>query len=359
MTESPTLSDPAVAPAQKVTLVDCDIHPMPASMDSLLAHVSPRWRDHLDRYGRRWVLAQFPKLEGAGCRVDAWPERGLPGSSLELMREQLLDAYGIDYGILNFDTDERGAPGLAVDFTRAINDWIAESWLAEEPRLLGSIVVPWEHPAEAIREIERRVPEKWWAQVAIPWEGEEPLGSRKYWPIYEAATAYGLPIRLHVGQFGLHNGAGWPSYYIEEHSGGALATRSQLLNMVCEGLFQAVPGVRVIMVEGGVGWAGSLRWALDSAFELFGDEVGLDRKPSEYLDECVWFTSQPFEEPDNPAYIRRVLAHGNLVNRLMFSTDYPHWDFDSPTQALPAAVSKAVRERIFAANACELYGLPR
>jgi hypothetical protein len=55
-------------------------------------------------------------------------------------------------------------------------------------------------------------------------------------------------------------------------------------------------------------------------------------------------------EPDDP----RASA-----DRLLFATDYPHWDFDSPAQALPRAMPQQMREAIKCDNALALYGLPR
>ena len=48
-----------------------------------------------------------------------------------------------------------------------------------------------------------------------------------------------------------------------------------------------------------------------------------------------------------------------MVDRIMFSSDYPHWDFDAPSQTLPRSISREDKEKIFAGNACRLYGLPR
>ena len=139
----------------------------------------------------------------------------------------------------------------------------------------------------------------------------------------------------------------------------SLAMRRHLLSMVCEGLFDIVPGVRIVLIEGGASWAVSLRWALDSAFQLLAADVRLERKPSEYLDESVWFTTQPIDEPDDPTDLVTVIEHGHLTDRLLFATDYSHWDFDSPAQALPPSLSKEARDRILSGNACALYGLPR
>ncbi len=41
---------------------------------------------------------------------------------------------------------------------------------------------------------------------------------------------------------------------------------------------------------------------------------------------------------------------------LMFASDYPHWDFDSPTHAFPK-LPELLRQRIFHENARLFYGL--
>ena len=40
----------------------------------------------------------------------------------------------------------------------------------------------------------------------------------------------------------------------------------------------------------------------------------------------------------------------------MFSTDYPHWDFDDPKWAFKVQLPEATREAIFRGNAKALYG---
>jgi predicted TIM-barrel fold metal-dependent hydrolase len=47
-----------------------------------------------------------------------------------------------------------------------------------------------------------------------------------------------------------------------------------------------------------------------------------------------------------------------MPDRIMFATDYPHWDFDAPERALPSVVRGELRDAIMGANARALYRLP-
>ena len=40
-------------------------------------------------------------------------------------------------------------------------------------------------------------------------------------------------------------------------------------------------------------------------------------------------------------------------DKLLFATDYPHWDYDEPSRVLPAGVSDANREAFYLGNAQE------
>ena len=42
----------------------------------------------------------------------------------------------------------------------------------------------------------------------------------------------------------------------------------------------------------------------------------------------------------------------------MFSTDYPHWDFDHPQHVFKFAMTEAQKAKVFRDNARTLYGLP-
>ena len=193
----------------------------------------------------------------------------------------------------------------------------------------------------------------------MPISAAEPLGSPKYWPIYRAATEINRPVIIHTGGYLDHRGAGYPSFYLEYHVNNGMVAQSQLSGMVLGGLFEEVPGVRIVLTENGLAWAAALRWSLDAAWEAMGAEhPRLTRKPSEYIDEHVWFTTQPIEEPEDPQHLVYAIRQAHLEDKLLFATDYPHWDFDSPNQALPRAFSTELRQKMLCENALALYGLP-
>jgi uncharacterized protein len=358
--------DAGARPADReVRLVDCDVHPA-ITPPALAARMSTRWRRHLERFGRRTppVTEYYPRARNAGMRRDSWPDApgSVPGSDPELTRRQLLDEFDVDFAVLDLlnlaDCYER--PEVADELCRAMNDWLAEEWLDRDPRFVGSICIAHEYPDLAVREIERRAGDGRWVQVMLPTAAQEDLGSRKYWRVYEAAAAHGLPIAPHNGGYRDHHGAGWPSYYLEEHLTYAMVGQEVVTSLICEGTFDAIPSLRVVMTEAGFAWVAPLRWALDEAWrQLHDEEPGLARRPSEYLHDNFWFTTQPMEETDEPEQFHQMVEQGRLADRLVFATDYPHWDFDSPTQALPRGLPAELRAGILAGNACELYGLPR
>jgi predicted TIM-barrel fold metal-dependent hydrolase len=221
-------------------------------------------------------------------------------------------------------------------------------------------------PAAAAAEIECRrggSGSKRWVQVLLADRLERPVGHAKYWPILEAAAHYGLPIAFHPGGRGMNpiTGCGWPSFYYEDHVGYPQAAFSHLASLIFEGAFDRWPELKVVVVEGGYSWAVPFSWRLDSCWRLLRDEVPhLQRAPSEYVRERVWFTTQPIEEPVAPASLAAVLAQverAGLGGQLMFSSDYPHWDFDNPDVVLPHRLGDDIRSRILGATASALYGI--
>jgi predicted TIM-barrel fold metal-dependent hydrolase len=345
----------------KPAVIDGDIHNDLPSPQALLPFLPAEWRDYHARFGNfGYSATTYPRINPNAARHDAWPpEGGIPGSSLEFMREQLLDGWNIEYGILNCLIGA-GARRLeqSAAVAQAINEWQVAAWLDPEPRLRASLVVPYEDGQLAAAEIDRAAKDRRFVQALLIARTAEPLGRRKYWPLYEAAVRNDLPVGIHFGGSGGYGftGAGRPSYYIEDHAGMSQAFQSQVISLVCEGVFERFPTLKIVLIEGGFAWLPPLMWRLDAAFRrLRAETPHLKRLPSEYIREHFWITTQPMEEPTKPAQFHELLEELGMSDRLIFATDYPHWDFDAPDQAFPVRLDPALERRIMADNAKALY----
>lgn len=356
-----------IRPARaKLNVIDVDIHPK-SSVEDLKPYLSSRWWDYLQTYGSRhrhgYVKGfPFPKSQPQAARRDAWPEGGgLPGSDIQLMREQLLDLYGVEYGIMN-PLSPTGQGEQNSDFSAAVafaaNEYQIEGWVKREPRLKASVLVPYEDgPASAV-EIRRRAGNRDFAHVLLLSRTSELLGKKRYWPIFEAACEANLPVAMHV--FGYSGWAmtntGWPSFYIEEMTEHAASCQATVTSLIVEGVFEHFPQLKIVLIEAGFAWIPALGWRLDKHWKTLRGEVPhLKRAPSEYLREHFWVSTQPMEETDNPDHLIAVMDWIGW-DKILFASDYPHWDFDDPIMALPPSLDEARRRMIFSGNAKALYG---
>jgi predicted TIM-barrel fold metal-dependent hydrolase len=98
-------------------------------------------------------------------------------------------------------------------------------------------------------------------------------------------------------------------------------------------------------------------WRLDKNYKALRSTVPwLTRLPSEYIRDHCYLSTQPIEEPDNPQHLIDLFNMIDAENFLLYSSDYPHWDFDPPTHILRKMKPEA-RRKILYENAKALYNL--
>jgi predicted TIM-barrel fold metal-dependent hydrolase len=348
-------------------VTDCDVHNALRSPDDIRAYLPQRWRDLPEFAGPGSMHAGW--AVGAAARpsvfrTDTVPEHGPPGSDLDLMREQLLDPYGIDRAIIHPILDtllyvQHGELGAAL--ARAMNDLVSAEWLDAEPRLFGAITVPIEDGNLAAAEIERAAADRRFVKVLVTSLTREPLGHSKYWPMYEAAVAHGLPVAAHVGGFsGVQNGSGWNSYFVEQHANFVLGYAAQLISLIHSGVFERFPDLQIVFEEAGLAWFAPTLWRLDRAWtEMREGSPQLQEPPSAIARRHFWITTQPLDEPEKHEYLVQMLDHLDMDDRILFSSDYPHHDFDDPRRVLSASLIGAERrQKIFSDNASRLFRIP-
>ena len=349
-------------------MIDCDVHVQWPDPEDVLAYVDPAQREWFRVQAQPLGLPGYPWVHPHSFyRQDLAAPGVVPGATVEEVRRDVLDALGVDLGILNADeavtVSLMTSPSRAAELARAHNDWIRERWLDEEPRLRGGIVCPAQDPQAAADEIRRAAADSRFVHVLLVGGSERPYGEARYLPIFEAAVECGLPVAVHSGGEGMGlaappGGAGMPTYYIEWHTlGSAGSIMAHLVSLVVNGVFERLPELRVLLIEGGIAWLPGILWRLDGNWRgLRADTPWLTRKPSEIVREHIRFTTQPLEHTEGrDDLLFEMLEAAGAPDNLCFATDYPHWDFDDPAFMLKR-LPVSWREKVMHENAAAFYG---
>jgi predicted TIM-barrel fold metal-dependent hydrolase len=355
---------------------DCCVHHHWASQDEIVAYLTPGWQEYLNQpkairgedEAPIPILPNFPYHRPEGDKLaDSWPADGAPGTSLDLIREQLLDRYDIERAVLCHDSGMHiplhPNTYLGVELTRAINQWTIDRWLAEEERLHALMLVPSRVPDCAAEEIHRFGSNPKIAGVLMAANGlSSPFGHPNYHPIYRAAAEWELPIVFHAGgdapgEALSHIAAGGlPTMYGEYHILRPLALWTHLTSMIVQGVFEKYPGLRVLVLGAGAAWVPSVFWRLDTEYRSYRREVPwVTKMPSEYLRDSIRIGTWPLDRSPTPQHLHRLLgAFGDCEELLVYASGYPDWDFDTPEAAIEQ-LPDSWAERVLYRNADEFF----
>jgi predicted TIM-barrel fold metal-dependent hydrolase len=340
--------------------IDCDVHPALPGMATLLPYFEPYWQEQVTVRGIDGLdLASFPLQMEAHGRRD-WREDGAkPGSSLDRLRADVLDGFGSALAICNplYGTLAIHNEHFAAAVARATNQWIVAEWLDNESRLNASITVAAQNADYAVDEIERCAGDPRFVQVLLLAQMDAPLGNRRYWPIYAAAERHGLAVGVHAGSTFRHavTSNGWPSYHLEDYVAQAQSFQANLLSLVYEGVFTKFPGVKFVLLESGFTWLPTFMWRANKTWRGVRTEVPwVDRPPAAIIRDHVHVTLQPTDAPPTAADMARLLDMLGSEDMLLFSTDYPHRQFDG-LDSWPAGFSDSLKRRVLVDNPRRAY----
>jgi predicted TIM-barrel fold metal-dependent hydrolase len=340
--------------------IDCDTHPALPGLVDLLPHLSDHWREMVQQSGLHELeTVNYPPGAPISARADWRPAKGKAAATLDQLRAQALDPFKTSIAICNclYGVQMLFGEDMAAGLSRAINSWMAREWLDREPRLRASIVVPMQSPELAVDEIEHWAKDERFVQVLVLVMGEIPLGKRHYWPIYAAASRHGLPIGIHAGSSFRHptTPVGWTSYYAEDYVNQAQGFQTQLTSLICEGVFSKFPELRVVLLESGFTWLPAHLWHLGKFWRGLRMEVPwVDRQPFDIVRDQVRLTIQPCDAPPEAVQMERLMEHMGSDELLLFSTDYPHWQFDGE-EALPDGLPERLIRKILVDNPRATY----
>lgn len=327
---------------------------------AVLQRLPQRFRPHFEQGGMSHGILNFDQ-RGGGNRRDTTPQAL---SDPALLREVLLDPHDIRVAILTgngYDNSIYADLEFCSAVAAASNAVYIEEIVPVDDAFYATLRLNFNDPEAAVREIEKWAGHPRVASIITSTASIETPGSRRYDPIFAAAAEAGLPIAYHTTQEGRAlcpppSSAGYPSRYVEYHSGLAASAIGHATSLITNGVFARHPKLRVLYLEGGICWTLPLIWQLDADWKRFRKEVpALTELPSHYLRQHLYFTTQPIEEPANGRDLLAVYEAIGLERNIVWSSDFPHWDFDCPKRFLPSCFSPAQRRRILWENATALY----
>ncbi len=306
-------------------------------------------------YDRYWVIDGQLKLrrvrddKRTGTTVESRELRDVPA------RLRHLDALGIDIQVLYptlFISHVTSNPEADIALCRSYNRWMADRCAAANGRLRWVAMPP-------LLSIDRAAAELRWAKEhgACGYYQKAAEHGRRvtdpyFFPLYEEASALGLPLCIHIGSgnpapINLTAGDGLPTNVIEA-----------FYAVVSQGLPDRFPRMRFGFVEAGASWIPYVLDRLTARRERMAWAYKLDIKEDLFRANRLFVTCQTVE--DLP-YLLRFGTEDNLL----IGTDYSHADASAEIRSLEiigewadeGRISREAARKILEDNPSAFYGI--
>jgi len=282
---------------------------------------------------------------------------------LDQLRLQHMDEAGIDRQVIALT-----APGVqvmdratAVSFARFANDYLVDAIRRHPRRFAGMIAVAPQDPAAAAKEIERGVQQLGMHAVIINSHTQgEYLSDPKFWDIFAAAEAQGVPIYLHPNSM--------PANMIQPFQeagldgaiyGFGVETGLHALRIITAGVFDRFPRLQIIIGHMGEAlpfWMYRLDYMHRATVvsRRYESMKPLQRRPSEYLRENFYITNSGVAWEPAIRFSQDVLG----ADRVLYAMDYPYQYEPGEVSALDRmAMPEQLKKQFFQGNAERVFNI--
>jgi hypothetical protein len=361
---------------QDLFIVDVDSHHYETeSMADINDYLDDTVLKHLAKAsgGLKAVRSSFTMQTAVGNqdqagRVTRYPLRqfettGEMERHTELTR-RWMDSMGIDMALL-FPTHMltlSSHPVLEVQtkLARAYNRWLVETVIPKEPRIRTLLYLPLYDPEACYKMVLEFGDKPGVSGFLVTATHNTPVHDNALMKTYAALEERGLPIAFH-GSFNWSDQAfKTTNRFIAVHALGFVwYNLVHMTNWIVNGLPERFPKLKVIWMESGLAWIPFLMQRLDNEYMMRSNECpALKQRPSEYMRQ-MYYSTQPMEIQDMGA-LQTTFRMINADTQLMYSSDYPHWDFDLPSTIydLPF-LSEQSKKNILGETAAKVFNLER
>ncbi|MEE9285595.1 MAG: amidohydrolase family protein [Dehalococcoidia bacterium] len=331
--------------------------------------------------GQGWQVADQPPrplgiLVMAGRRPEEFQDSGLtwddvrPGCYDPHERIYDMDVDGIHASVLYpnvcldfFMAQVALDPEVAGPCYQVYNDHLADFCSTNPDRLIGIALLPLDTVEGAVAELERiaGVPGLRGALLPIIPPGDADWNDPKFEPLWAAASETGLPLSIHAGR---PRGMA-PRHQIMQMNAGAaiymhigpFSTAEALAHIMWTGVFDRYPTLRIVSVEGGIGWLPFFKERAQRVFDRHRAWMGakVESGPEAWFGRNLFAT---FEQDEAGIHSRDLIG----VDTLVWASDYPHSETSWPNskQSIETTFRNVPQDqvqKIVHDNAARLYGI--
>jgi len=274
-----------------------------------------------------------------------------------------MNAMGVDYACL-FPTpmlflSAHPVPEIEAAMAQAYNRWLCERVLAHEPRIVSMLYLPFNDPEAAYRTVQEFGGRKGVVGFMVTSPRYKSVHDNAFIKTYSLIEEMGKVLSFHAAYNWDDRALAMTNRFISAHALGFMwFNMVHMTNWVVNGLPERFPKLKVMWIESGLTWAYSLMQRLDHSYMMrTSDCPQLKRKPSEYMRE-MYFSTQPMEMPEDKSLLEATFKQIKADTQLLWSSDYPHWDFDLPSTIydLPF-LDETAKRNILGGTAAKLFNL--
>jgi predicted TIM-barrel fold metal-dependent hydrolase len=320
-------------------VIDADGHVV-EPLDIYPRYIEPTWRDLVPK-GRPYKMLNVGKPLGMPDATEEVPRpsdnpKALPGGDHDPhVRIKDMDADKIDVAVCfpSMATSLCCLENVELEaaMLTAYNRWMADHCAAYPERLKGVMMVSMRDMPLALAEIRRCAGEPWVAGICVSAHMDDRnLDHPFFHPLWQEAQEQDLPICVHagtarppypLGTFELSNN------FFLLHSMQHPLEQQRAVGALCGGgVLDRFPRVRFAFLESGCGWVPWFMERLDERFDKLRQHVPFaTKRPREHMmgEQCFFAC-----DPDESSIEHFVKVMGE--DRLIYASDYPHWDAKFP-----------------------------
>lgn len=271
-----------------------------------------------------------------------------------------MDNAGIDMSVLSHGapSGQRLPAAIAVPLLRRVNDRLAAAVAANPRRFAAFAALPTDDPEAAADELERCVGLGFKGAMLHPDSNRRFIDDRRFWPIFARAESLGVPVYIHPSLPHPSVTRAYFADYMDDYPmiarpawGYTVETGTVAIRMVLSGLFNAHPGLKVILGHLGESIPFQM-WRIDQALARAGQKPIAFR---EIFTRNFWVTTSGFFS--TPALSCTIAEMGS--DRVMFSVDWPFVSDSKPAVEwlASAPIGANDRAKIFGGNTKALLNL--